>query len=262
MNLVVCMKQAPSSEARIVVGSDGRSIDRSIAEYAPNPYDEYAMEAALQAKEKFGGTLTVVGVGVEKAEEALRHCLALGADKAMVVKDPTLAGGDAHGLAQVLAAAIRPLAPDLILCGKVSIDVENSGTGIALAELLELPHVSVVSELEWTDEKHCTIHREIEGATELIEVELPAVLTAEKGLNEPRYPKLPGIMKAKKKPIEELTAETLDLDPSRVGEEAKRLNVTKMEPPPPRAEGKKFTGEAAESVREVIQALRDEKKLL
>jgi electron transfer flavoprotein beta subunit len=262
MNLVVCVKQAPSSEARIVVASDGRSIDRTIAEFAINPYDEYAMEAALQAREKFGGTLTVVSTGAEKAEEALRHCLALGADKAMVIKEPALAAGDAYGISEVLAAAIRPISPDLVFCGKVSIDVENSGTGIALAELLGMPHVSVVSELEWIDEKHCKIHREIEGATELIEVELPAVLTAEKGLNEPRYPKLPGIMKAKKKPIEELTSGTLEVEAARTGEDAARLRVTKMEPPPPRAEGKKYTGDIGESVRAVVTALRDEKKLL
>jgi electron transfer flavoprotein beta subunit len=262
MNLVVCVKQTPSSEARIVVGSDGRSIDRSTAEFALNPYDEYAMEAALQAKEKFGGELVAISLGAEKAEEALRHCLALGADKAMVVKDPALALGDAYGVAKVLAASIKPLNPDLVLCGKVAIDIENSGTGVALAELLGFPHVTAVSELEWIDEKHCKIQREIEGATEVVEVELPAVLTAEKGLNEPRYPKLPGIMKAKKKPIEEQTAEALGLDASEVGEAGARLAVTKMEPPPPRAEGVKLTGEAAESVRTVLNALRDERKLL
>ena len=262
MNLVVCVKQTPSSEARIVVGSDGRSIDQATAEFALNPYDEYAMEAALQAKEKFGGTLIAISAGAEKAEEALRHCLALGADKALVVKDPALVDGDAYGVASVLAAAIKPLSPDLIVCGKVAIDIENSGTGVAIAELLGFPHVTVVSELEWIDEKHCTINREIEGATERIEVELPAVLTAEKGLNEPRYPKLPGIMKAKKKPIEEQTAELLGLDPANVGSAGARVTITKMEPPPPRAEGIKLTGEAADSVAKVLTALREERKLL
>jgi len=262
MNLVVCVKQTPSSEARIVVASDGRSIDRASTEFVINPYDEYAIEEALLAREKFGGTVTAVSLGPAKSEEALRQCLALGVDRALVIKQDDLIGADPHGVSSMLAAAIRPLDADLVLCGKFSIDVENTGTGVALAEQLGLPHVSVVSKVEWTDEKHIKVHREIEGGSEVVEVELPALLTAEKGLNEPRYPKLPAIMKAKKKPIEELTAEALAVDSSVVGTSAARLDVTKMEPPPPREEGKKFTGEAKDSVAEVLTALRDERKLL
>ena len=262
MNLVVCVKQTPSSEARVMVASDGRSIDPANTELVINPYDEYAVEEALLAREKFGGTITVITVGPAKSQAILRHCLALGVDRALHVKQEELIGADPHGIASILAAAIRPLEADLILCGKVAIDIENTGTGVALAELLGLPHVAVASKVEWTDEKHLKVHREIEGASELVEVELPAVLTAEKGLNEPRYPKLPGIMKAKKKPIEELTSEALAIDPGAVGTAASRLEITRMEPPPLRAEGRKFTGEATESVGEVLTALRDERKLL
>lgn len=262
MNLVVCVKQTPSSEARVVVAADGKSIDRSNTEFVINPYDEYAIEEALLAREKFGGTVTAISLGPAKAEEALRQCLALGADKALIIKQDDLIGADPHGVSMMLAAAIRPLEADLVLCGKFAIDVENTGTGVALAEQLGLPHVSVVSKVEWSDEKQLKVHREIEGGSEVIDVELPAVLTAEKGLNEPRYPKLPAIMKAKKKPIEELTAEALSIDPSAVGTAGARMTVTKMEPPPPRAEGKKYTGEAKDSVAEVLAALRDERKLL
>ncbi len=262
MNLVVCVKQVPSSEARVAVSGDGRSIDRSGLEMVVNPYDEYAIEEALRTREKFGGTVTVLCLGPAKAEEALRTCLALGADRAQIIKEEALLGADFLGVARILAAAIRPLAPDLIFCGKVSIDVENHGVGVALAELLGLPHVSVLSKLEWVDETHLTAHREIEGATEVVDVELPAVLTANKGLNDPRYPSLPGIMKAKKKPIEELTAASIGLDPAMVGAQAAGLVATKLEPPPSRAEGKTFTGEARESVRAVLTALREERKLL
>ena len=262
MNLVVCVKQTPSSEARVTVASDRRSIEPANTEFVLNPYDEYAVEEALRGREKFGGTISTISVGPTRSQEMLRHCLALGVDRALIVHQEDLIGADPHGIASILAAAIRPLQADLILCGKVAIDIENMGTGVALAELLGLPHVSVASKVEWTDEKHLRVHREIEGACEVVEVELPAVLTAEKGLNEPRYPKLPGIMKAKKKPIEELGSDALGIDPTKVGTQAARLETTRMDPPPPRAEGKKYTGEPAESVRQVLAALRDERKLL
>ncbi len=262
MNIVVCMKQVPSSEARIQIGADGRSIDRSNLELVVNPYDEYAVEEALRAREKFGGTVSVISVGPAKAEEALRTCLALGADRALIVKDEALLGGDAFGVARILAEAIRPMTPDLILFGKVSIDVENHSTGVAVAELLGLPHASAVSKLEWLDEKRLKVGREVEGATEMLEVGLPAVLSAEKGLNEPRYTSLPGLMKAKKKPIEEITAAAIGIDPAAVGAGAARLAVAALEPPPMRAEGKKLTGDARESVQVVLRAVREERKLL
>jgi len=262
MNVVVCIKQVPSSEARIQVGKDGQSIDRTDVELVVNPYDEYAIEEGLRTREKFGGTLTVITVGPTKAEEALRTSLALGADRALIIKDGSLTGGDSYGLARILAGAIRPLGADLVLCGKVSIDVENHGVGVALAEVLGLPHVSVLSKVEWVDEKHLRAHREIEGGTEVLEVELPAVLTANKGLNEPRYPSLPGIMKAKRKPIDELGASALGLDPGTVGQAAARIEVTALVPPPMKTEGKRWTGEPRQAVVEVLQALREEKKLL
>ncbi|HEX9157218.1 MAG TPA: electron transfer flavoprotein subunit beta/FixA family protein, partial [Syntrophales bacterium] len=179
-----------------------------------------------------------------------------------VVKDDSLLGGDAFGIARILAEAIRPLNADLIFCGKTSIDVENHGTGVALAVLLGLPHVSAVSKLEWLDDRRIRTEREIEGAVEIVDVSLPAVVTANKGLNEPRYPSLPGIMKAKKKPIEEVEAAQLGLDPGQVGSDGARLEVVSLEPPPMRTEGKKFAGEARESVLSVLKALREERKLL
>ncbi len=261
MNIVVCVKQVPSSEARIQIGADGKSIDSSNLELVVNPYDEYAVEEALRAREKFGGTVTCLTIGPAKAEEALRTCLALGVDRALIIKEEALQGGDAIGIARILAEAIRPLTPDLVLFGKVSIDVENHSIGVAVAELLGLPHVSVVSKLEWTDETRLKASREVEGATEVHEVGLPAVLTAEKGLNEPRYTSLPGIMKAKKKPIEELTAAAIGVDPAVVGPGAARLAVVALEPPPMRAEGMKLTGDAREAVRSVLRAVREERKL-
>jgi electron transfer flavoprotein beta subunit len=262
MNIVACVKQVPSSEARIQVAADGRSIDRTSVELVLNPYDEYAIEEGLRTREKFGGSVTALSVGPQKAEEALRTCLALGADRALIVKDDSLQGGDVYGVARILAEAIRPLNMDLILCGKSSIDLENHGVGVALAELLGFPHVSVVSKLEWLDDRRIKAEREIEGAVEIVEISLPAVITANKGLNEPRYPSLPGIMKAKKKPIEEITPSQLGIDPGQVGPTGSKVETVSLEPPPMRAEGKKFTGEPRESVLAVLKALREDQKLL
>jgi electron transfer flavoprotein beta subunit len=262
MNLVACVKQVPSSEARIQIAADGRSIDRTNVEFVINPYDEYAIEEGLRIREKFGGTLTVITIGPQKAEEALRTALALGADRALIIKDEALLGGDCHSIARILAEVIRPLSADLVLCGKSTIDLDDHGVGVALAEILALPHVSIVSRIEWMDDKRIRAVREIEGATEVAEVTIPAVLTANKGLNEPRYPSLPGIMKAKKKPIEEVSSEQLGLDKSTMGEQGSRVEITALEPPPMRSEGKKLAGDPRESVMTVLRALREERKIL
>jgi electron transfer flavoprotein beta subunit len=253
----VLIKQVPSSEARIRIGADGRSVDPSEVQFVVNPYDEYAMEAALQLREKFGGEVIVLSAGSNKAEEVLRTCLALGADRAILVKDDALASGDSMQVAGLLAAALRTLDLDLVLCGKVSIDHENSAVGVQVAALLGLPHVSVISKLEPEDERHLTVHREIEGGMERIEVDLPALVTANKGLNEPRYASLKGIMAAKKKPLDTIDRSALGLDPARPG-----VNLIKLQYPAPRAAGKLFREEARQSVRQVLDLLQSEAKVL
>ena len=262
MKLAVLIKQVPSSEARVKVAGDGKSIDPSDVEMIVNPYDEYAMEAALQLKEKHGGEVVAVAMGGDKVDEALRTCLALGADRAIALKDAAFQGSDAMATARILAAAVKTLEPDLVLCGKVSIDLENSATGIAVAELLDMPHVSVVSELEVPDEKTAIAKREIEGGMETLEVQLPAVLTANKGLNEPRYASLKGIMMAKKKPLESMDAAALGIDPSTVGAAASNVAVTAMEPPAERSGGQVFQGDVAEVVPKVVKLLKEEAKVL
>ena len=199
MKIAVLVKQVPSSEARIRLAGDRKSIEPSDVEFVVNPYDEYAIEEALRTKEKFGGEVIAVSFGAAKAEEALRTCLALGADRALLVKDPVPAGGNTLRSARILAAALGTISPDLVLCGKVSIDSENSAVGVQTAEFLGLPHVSAISKCEPIDAGRFRVQREIEGGSEVIEVTLPAVLTADKGLNEPRYASLKGIMMAKKK---------------------------------------------------------------
>jgi electron transfer flavoprotein beta subunit len=259
VKIVVCVKQVPSSEARIAVAPDGVSIKTEELEMVVNPYDEYALEEALQIKEAKGGEVTVVTVGPEKAKEALRTCLAMGADRGLIVQDPSYHGGDGLGIARILGDVIRGLEPDLVLCGKLSIDVESDSVGIALAETLGWPHVSMATKIEWTDDAHLRVHREIEGGREVVDVALPALLTAEKGLNEPRYPSLKGIMAAKRKPIDEVTPQ---VSADEVGPAGAGVQIVSLAPPPERGGGRKFEGDPEEVVPQVVELLKNEAKCL
>jgi len=162
VNIVVCVKQVPSSEARIQIGSDGRSIDRSNLELVVNPYDEYAVEEALRTARSSGDGQRDLRWSA-KAEEALRTCLALGADRALIVKDETLLGADAIGTARILAEAVRSLAPDFGPLRQGLDRCREPLDRVAVAELLGLPHAAVVSKVEWIDEKRLKANREIEG---------------------------------------------------------------------------------------------------
>ena len=262
MKIVVLVKLVPSSEARIRIAGDGRSIDPSDVEFLASAYDEYAVEAALRLKEKFGGEVVAISAGPDKAAEMLRKsCLALGVDRAVLVRDPALDQTDTLGIARALAAVCRCETPDLILCGKLAIDQENAAVGPQVAALLDLPHVSVVSKLEPISESVFIVHREIEGGMEEIEVALPAVLTTNKGLNDPRYASLKGIMTAKKKPLDIVDLVALGLDAQMVGPQ---VILVSLKTPPVRADqGIIIQGEsAAAKVAELVRLLREEAKVL
>jgi electron transfer flavoprotein beta subunit len=259
VKIVVCMKQVPSSEARIVIEQARPGIVTADLEMVINPYDEYALEEALRIREARGaGEVIIVAVGPEKAQAEIRKCLAMGADRGVIVQDEAYLGGDGLGTARILAEVIREIGPDLVLCGKLSIDVENDLVGVALAEYLGWPHVSLATKIEWEGEE-ARVWREIEGGSEIVAVTLPAVLTAEKGLNEPRYASLKGIMAAKRKPIETFTPK---LDAQEVGPAGAGAKVVAMAPPPARSGGQKFTGEVEEIVPRVVELLRNEAKVL
>ncbi len=260
MKIVVCMKQVPSSEARVVVAADGKSIDPTDLEMVVNPYDEYAVEEALKIKETKGeGEVIVLTVGPEKAKEAIRSCLAMGADKGIIVKDEAYLGGDGIGVARILADVIKGLDADLVLCGKLSIDVEHNSVAVGVAEMLGWPHASLVDAIEWVDDRKLKVHRSIEGGKETLAVELPAVVTAEKGLNEPRYASLKGIMQAKRKPIDEVTP---SIAAAEVGPQAAGTEIVSMAPPPERSGGQVFDGEPEETVPKVVALLKSEAKVL
>jgi electron transfer flavoprotein beta subunit len=259
LNSVVCVAQVPDTEARIKIASGNRRIDEAGLKFIVSPYDEFALEAALSIKDKKGGDVTVLAFGPERAQLALRECLARGATKAMHIKGET-ADADSLGIAKVLAAAIKTVPHDLVLFGKQGVGTDNSLVGPMVAELLQYPQVNVVTHLE-IDEGKITAHREIEGAEEIIEASTPAVVTAQKGLNEPRFATLKGIMAAKKIPIETKSVADLGLQDSDIFNQ--RVVILSLELPPEKSGGRKIDGsDAANAAREILKYIREEAKAL
>ena len=264
MNIVACVKQVPDTETKIKINPEGKGIVTEGIKYVMNPYDEYAVEEALKIKGKFGGTVTILSLGPVRATEAIRTALAMGADEGVHLNDPAFEGSDSFTCAKILAKVIKDMKYDLILTGKQAVDFDCSQVFGCLAELLDLPYTSVVVGLEISaDGKTATAKRETEGGVqEIIQMPLPAVIAAQKGLNEPRYASLPGIMKAKKKVIKEINLTALGMTAGDVGEAGSKLKTKNFRLPPERKAGKKIEGESAEQVAEVIRMMHEEAKLI
>ncbi len=248
MKIVVCVKQVPDTETKVVIPDGGTWIDDTNVNYVLNPYDEFAVEEAIKAQEKFGGEVIIVSVGPDRAATAIRNALAMGANSGIHVKTDGVHMG--LGIAKVLAETIKPLEADLVFFGKQAVDDDNMQIGPMVAELLDLPSVNIITSLELT-ESNGTAERGIEGGKEVVEFPLPAVITAQKGLNEPRYASLKGIMMAKKKPLEDKPLDSVNSG----------ISITKIEYPPARAEGKVFTS-GADAAPEVVKLLREEAKII
>lgn len=249
MQSIVCIKRVPDSETRVRIAPNGTCLDTSGVKYVLNPYDEYAIEEALQRKEQAGeGSVTVMTVGSEQSAETLRSAIALGADEAVLLQAEESTDGLA--VAHALAEEIRGRSFDLLLFGKQAIDDDNMQVPQMVAEFLELPCVAVVVDLE-IEGSSATARREVEGGHEVIEFSLPAVISAQKGLNSPRRPNLKGIMAAKKKPLEQ---KTVTLPPS-------GLELLSLSEPPPRPAAK-IVGEGPDAVPELVRLLQDEAKVL
>jgi len=264
VDILVCLKQVPDTETQVRIAPDGKSIVHDNIKWVMNPYDEYAVEEALRLKEKFGGEVTIIAVGPKRVTESIRTALAMGADKGVLVDDPSLAGSDSLGTARVLAAVIKDLDHDIILCGKQGVDDDYGLVGSSLAELLDIPQISIVIKLEVSgDGSTIKAHRELEGGTLVIEAPLPVLITAQKGLNEPRYASLPGIMKAKKKPLDVKTIADLGLDASEVGESGARIKVMEITPPEERKAGRIVEGETPqERAANLARLLHEEAKVI
>ncbi len=257
MNIVVLVKQVFDTEAPIVIGSDGK-IDDSNVTLIMNPYDENAVEEGVLLKEKFGGEVIVVSVGTEKAQDTLLTALAMGADRAILVSDPAIqAASDEYAATQALAIVVSDLNPDIILTGRVAIDYGSKIAG-RVAEALGIPHVNTVTKIE-VDGGKAVASREVDGGFELIEVPLPAVFSAQKSLNIPRYPNVTGIMKAKKKELKTVTLTDLGLDPATV---VGKLQILGYSLPPARKAGRVVQGEPAAAAAELAKLLRGEAKVI
>ncbi len=261
MNIVVLMKRVPDTETRIQV-RNGQVVTEGIS-WVISPYDEYAVEEALQLIEKHGGRVTLVTLGPDDAKETIRKGLALGADEAIHLNDPAFLNGDASTTAKVLAAACKKLQYDLILAGKQAVDEDNAQVPVRVAELLGLPDVNSVIQLELgADLKSARCTREVDGERDVVATSLPAVITAQQGLNEPRYPSLKGIMGAKKKPITDWKAVDLGIDPATVGAKGAKVEIIHVEPPAARPPGKIIPGDPAVASKELVRLLREEAKVI
>lgn len=255
MNILVLLKQTFDTEEKIVIQNG--QINEAGIEFIVNPYDEYAVEEAVKLKEENGAEVTVITVGSDRAESALRTALAMGADKAILV-DPGEEEADEYTIAKLITAAIKDQSFDLILGGNMSVDTGGGQVAIRVADALGIPHVSTITKLT-LDGSKATVERDVEGDMEIIEVSLPLLATAQQGLNEPRYPSLPGIMKAKKKPIERLSMEDFAFSK----DEAKaRTSITDQYLPAKKQAGRILRGETKEQVVELAQLLRTEAKVI
>ena len=250
MKIAVCIKRVPDSEARVKIAGDGKSLDEAGVKFILNPYDEFAVEEALKRKEAAGaGEVVVVALGSAAAQETIRTALAMGADRGVLLQTDKIPA-DGFEVAKALAAELKDGGWDLVLFGKMAIDDYNHQVGPMTAELLGLPCVTAVAHLKLENGKG-EAEREVEGGVEVVDFPLPAVITTDKGLNEPRYPALKGIMAAKKKP--------LDVKPTQLG--AGSMSVQTLTPPPERKEGR-IVGEGAGAVAELVRLLREEAKVL
>jgi len=259
MKIAVCVKQVPDSETRINLAAPAPELDESSFTRVLNPYDAYAVEEAVKIKET-GEDVEVVAItiGPEKVKETLKKdCLAVGCDKAVIIDDPALAGADQAAIATVLCAALKKDQYDLVLFGIKAIDDDAGQVGILVADMLGLPHVSTITKLDLGDGS-LTVEREVEGGKEHVTASMPCVLTCQKGLNEPRLPSLPNIMKAGMKPMETLTCADLGIEAP-----ASLVTVKTYSPPPARGECKLVDAEdPAAAARELARLLNEEAKVI
>jgi electron transfer flavoprotein beta subunit len=253
MNIYVLLKQTFDTEEKVLL--DGDRISDDGVKFVINPYDEYAVEEALLQRDAHGGKVIVVGAGPDRTTEAMRTALAMGADEAVLIFLDEEEDTDEYSAAALLAAYLKDQEVDLILGGNFSVDTGGGQVAVRLATLLGLPHVSSISSLS-IDGDVATVERDAEGDTETVEVTLPALFTAQQGLNEPRYPSLPGIMKAKKKPFEEIEPDDLDVD------FAARTTLVSVSLPAERAAGRILTGELNEQTAELVNLLKTVEKVV
>lgn len=258
MNIIVCVKRVPeTTEVDLTVDKSGKEINKSGLVFDLNEWDSYAIEEAVSLKEKQGGTVTVITLGSEESNESLRKCLAMGADMAFRLTDPAFEGSDGLATAKTLAAAIGSLPYDLILAGTQAEDDGFGQVGVSLAEILGIPHASLVNRIE-LKEKKARVHRELEGGLEeVVEIDLPAVLTVQSGINEPRYVSIMGIRKVAKKEIKPLGVSDLPLGAGDVGLLGSDIRIDQLSIPPAGKGAEWLEGKPEEIAQKVLAILKE-----
>ncbi len=248
MNILVGISRVPDTATKILIGPDGKSIDEKGVKFIISPYDEFALEEGLRLKEKFGGTVVTITVGPEVSKEVIRSALAMGADRAVLVK--TDGFFDSYFVAKNIANYAKQFNPDIIFFGRQSVDFDSLMVPAMVSEFLGLPLITIVSKLT-IDGNKVVAERDVIGGKEVIETTLPCVISAQKGLNEPRYPKLPDILKAKNKPIEEINPETTQA----------MVEILSMEIPL-RSRKNKIVGDSDEEIAEIVRLLHEDAKII
>jgi electron transfer flavoprotein beta subunit len=248
MKIIVCVSLVPDTTTKIKVGDSKKAIDEAGVSFVINPYDEFAVEEAVQLKEKNGGDVTAISFGTDKYKEAIKKAFQMGADTGILIKSND--AFDSFTVAKNLADTIKELNPDIILFGKQSIDFDGSQVPSMVGELLNIPAVNVVTNLDIAGDI-AIAEREVEGGKEIIEAKLPLIIGTQKGINNPRYPNLKSIMASKSKPI-------IDKQPTYTGNKS---DVTEMNLPQAKSKGKILT-EGAASVPELVRLLREEAKVV
>ena len=249
MNIVVCIKEVPDTEAYIKIGTDQKSIDEANVTFIMNPYDEYAVEEALKIQEAQGGETTVITIGNERANEVLRSSLAMGMNNPIRIKSEDNIS-DGLTIAKMYASILKDMTYDLLLIGKETIDDGSTQIGPMLGELLNVPCITLVTKLEIGEGK-VTAEREVSGGAEILEAPMPCIITAQKGLNEPRYPSLRGKMMAKKAIIDERNISVGDA----------QIEILSMTAPQSRGEAK-VVGEGVDAVPELVRLLKEKAKVI
>ena len=264
MKIGVCIKQVPDTEARLRLSADGRGIDEDEMPFVINEADEYAVEEAISIAEKSDGEVVVVSIGPDRAGEALRKALAVGAHRAVHLSDDAFRGGDCWANARALAEVVKRESFDLVLTGSQSADAGFGSTGTLLAAMLGWPSAWLVVGLEVEDGGgSAKVRREMEaGKNEVLRVGLPAVVEVQAGINQPRYASLKGIMQAKRKELVELDPGELGLAGDQVGAAGSRLEVLSVSVPEQGEGGQIFEGDAETVARQLVEKLRTEARVL
>lgn len=260
LKIAVCVKSVPDTETKIQIAGDKSDIDMGGVRFIASPYDEFAIEEAIKLKEKHGGETIAISVGGKEVTDVLRDSLARGIDSAIHVEDADVQGADPLTTAKVLAAAIKDGGFDVVLCGQQGVGGDNNQVPSILAELLDLPQATIILSLEIDGEKF-RAEREIEGAHEFVEGTLPALFSTQKGLNEPRYPSIKGVMAARRKTIDVKSLNDLGLK-GQIGGSNRKAFLAEMMMPPERPSGRKLEGEPADQAKELITLLRSEAHVL